>query len=68
MISIATLTQAAAEYGAATGQAAGSTQGDGARTFVELYDIVTANPMALVVVGVTLLLVIGLFKTRGYRS
>lgn len=67
MIFINAVIQAAAEYGAATGNAAGSVP-DGARTYGEVLDLLTANPIALIVGGVSLLLVIGLFKTRSYRS
>jgi hypothetical protein len=59
--------QAAAEYGAAAGQAVGGTGNPASSTFIDQgFELVTENPVALVGAVIGLLVVVGLFRTRRY--
>jgi hypothetical protein len=66
----AILAQGAAEYGAISGGAAGSSSSVGQTSPLldQGLDFVSNNSIVLILAGLTLLLVIGLFRTQGYRS
>jgi hypothetical protein len=69
MMLLAMLAQGAAEYGAISGGAAGSSgMGQTSPLLDQGIDFISDNPLVLILAGLTLLLVIGLFRTQGYRS
>jgi hypothetical protein len=69
MMLLAMLAQGAAEYGAISGGAAGSSSmGQTSSLLDPGLDFISDNPLVLILAGLTLLLVVGLFRTRGYRS
>jgi hypothetical protein len=69
MMLVAILAQGAAEYGAISGSAAGSSSAGQTAPLLDLgLDFVSDNVGVVIVAGLTLLFVIGLFRTRGYRS
>jgi hypothetical protein len=69
MMPLAMLAQGAAEYGAISGGAAGSSSmGQTSPLLDPGLAFIQDNPLVLILAGLTLLLVIGLFRTQGYRS
>lgn len=64
----AMLAQAATEYGATAGEVVGSGPWSGPAGFLsEVPAWATANPIGVVAIVLTVLLVVGLFRTRSYR-
>jgi hypothetical protein len=60
--------QAIAEYGATAGQAAAGARGSLEQQFYDVWQSAMEEPLIPIVVILSALVVIGLFRTRTYRS
>jgi hypothetical protein len=68
MMSAAIVIQGAAEYGAAAGGSSGVVGGGGPGLFDHLPMDLLSDPLVVAAGVLALLVVVGLFRTRGYRS